>query len=149
MDEEAAHNTSASLFEQARQVDADREFWYVRDLATILDYAKWENFEQAIKRAIRACRNSGQPVADHFPEIRKMVNLGSGAKRQVKDYELSRYACYLTIQNADPEKEIVALGQTYFAVQTRRQEVADADKVAQLTEDQRGSASSLFARPTC
>jgi len=127
-----------SPFERIRQVGEDGgEYWLGRDLATVLDYAQWRNFEQAIERAIRAARNSGQDPADHFAEVSKMVTIGSGAHRKTKDYQLSRYACYLIIQNADPEKEIVALGQTYFAVQTRRQEVAEAEILAGLDEAQR------------
>ncbi len=126
-----------SPFERIRQVDGEREFWSARDLAGVLGYTQWRNFEQAINRAVRACRTSGQDRADHFAETSKMVVIGSGASRNVKDYQLSRYACYLIIQNADPEKDIVALGQTYFAVQTRRQEVADAEILAGLSEDQR------------
>ena len=135
--EESTAEQSPSPFEQVRHEQNGQEYWSARDLATILGYAQWRNFDQAIGRAMRACRNSGQSVADHFAEVSKMVELGSGALRKVKDYQLSRYACYLTIQNADPEKEIVALGQTYFAVQTRRQEVADEEILAGLTEDQR------------
>lgn len=127
-----------SPFERIRQVaDDGGEYWLARDLATVLDYTQWRNFEQAIERAIRAARNSGQDPADHFAEVSKMITAGKGARRHVKDYQLSRYACYLIIQNADPEKEIVALGQTYFAVQTRRQEVAEAEILAGLNEDQR------------
>jgi DNA-damage-inducible protein D len=127
-----------SPFERIRQVAEDGgEYWLARDLATVLDYAQWRNFEQAIERAIRAARNSGQDPADHFAEVSKMITAGKGARRKTKDYQLSRYACYLIIQNADPEKEIVALGQTYFAVQTRRQEVAEAELLAGLDEAQR------------
>jgi DNA-damage-inducible protein D len=140
--EDAAEQPTApshiSPFERIRQVAEDGgEYWLARDLATVLDYSQWRNFEQAIERAIRAARNSGQDPADHFAEVSKMITAGKGARRTVKDYQLSRYACYLIIQNADPEKEIVALGQTYFAVQTRRQEVAEAEVLAGLNEDQR------------
>jgi DNA-damage-inducible protein D len=138
LDEQPVVPSHISPFERIRQVAEDGgEYWLGRDLATVLDYAQWRNFEQAIERAIRAARNSGQDPADRFAEVSKMVTIGSGARRKTKDYQLSRYACYLIIQNADPEKEIVALGQTYFAVQTRRQEVAEAEVLARLNEAQR------------
>jgi DNA-damage-inducible protein D len=101
-------------------------FWNARELARVLGYAKWENFSKVIDRAMLACRNSGYGTTDHFPEVGNMVEIGSGAKRRQIDYELSRYACYLIVQNGDPRKEVIALGQTYFAIQTRRAEVADA-----------------------
>ena len=136
-DQQSPVPSHISPFERIRHLDGEREFWSARDLADVLGYTQWRNFEQAISRAIRACRTSGQDPADHFAETSKMVVIGSGARRNVKDYQLSRYACYLIIQNADPEKEIVALGQTYFAVQTRRQEVADAEILEGLNENQR------------
>ena len=121
-------------FEDSKQADENGlEFWYARDLAAILEYAKWENFSKVIKRAMLACRNSGISIDDHFPEVRKMVDIGSDAKRKLADYKLTRYACYLIVQNGDPRKEVIALGQTYFAIQTRRQEVADYFN--QLDED--------------
>lgn len=113
--------------------DEGMEFWYARELAPVLEYAKWENFCKVIDKAMLACKNSGFNVSDHFPDVRKMVDLGSGSQRKIKDYMLSRYACYLIVQNGDPRKEVIALGQTYFAIQTRRQEVADAFN--QLDED--------------
>jgi DNA-damage-inducible protein D len=125
----------ASPFEAIREEAEDgSEYWSARDLAKILGYARWDKFKNAIERAEEACQNSGQAVADHFSQMGKMINLGKGAKRSVDDVLLSRYACYLIVQNADPSKPIVALGQTYFAVQTRRQEVAD--ELAALPEDQ-------------
>lgn len=115
-----------SPFEQARQEDEyGNEFWSARDLQVILEYLNYRNFEPVIMKAIIACENSGQQVDNHFAQTRKMVAIGSGAVRAMKDYRLSRYACYLIIQNADPAKEIVALGQTYFAIQTRKQEVLE------------------------
>lgn len=126
-------NEHISPFEEARQIDEyGNEYWTARILAKILDYTDFRNFEKAIKKARAACENSGQNIPDHFVESNEMVEIGSGAKRSIKDYRLSRYACYLIIQNADPSKEIVALGQTYFAVQTRKQEVFE-----QATEDER------------
>lgn len=125
-------------FERIRQIDPDGvEFWSARDLMPVLEYTKWQNFKTVLLKAQIACENSGNDPADHFTDASKMVTLGSDAKREVEDMHLSRYACYLIVQNADPAKEVVALGQTYFAVQTRRQEVADAEALAELTEDQR------------
>ena len=121
-------------FEDIKNIRLDgSEFWSARELASVLDYTKWENFSKVVDRAILACKNSGFEIADHFPDVRKMVEIGSGTQRKVKDFELSRYACYLIVQNGDPRKEIIALGQTYFAIQTYRQEVAD--KFNQLDED--------------
>ncbi len=123
-------------FEIIRKTDeAGNEYWSARDLARVLDYGEFRFFKNVIKKAEAACENSGQVVADHFVQTHVMIATGKGARRKVEDYHLSRYACYLVIQNADPAKEIVALGQTYFAVQTRRQE--EADELAVLTEDQR------------
>lgn len=122
-----------SPFEQIRRTnDADNEYWSSRDFAKVLDYSDYRNFEQVIEKARTACFNSGQRIDDHFVDVTEMVELGSGAKRQVKSVYLSRYACYLIVQNADPGKEIVALGQTYFAVQTRKQELTE-----QAIEDER------------
>ena len=110
------------------------EYWYARELAGVLGYVKWENFSKVIKRAMIACENSGHSVSNDFPEVRKIVIAGSASK-YMTDYELSRYACYLIVQNGDPRKEVIALGQTYFAIQTYRQEVAD--HFNQLSEDNR------------
>lgn len=103
-------------------------------MGSALDYAKWENFAKVIKRAMIACENSGHSIPDDFPEVRKIVEAGVTTKPK-KDYELSRYACYLIVQNGDPRKEVIALGQTYFAIQTYRQEVAD--HFNELDEDNR------------
>lgn len=112
-------------FEDIKQVREDgSEFWSARELAPALDYNKWENFSKVIKRAMIACENSGHAVDDDFPEVRKIVKAGA-TNKPVLDYELTRYACYLIVQNGDPRKEVIALGQTYFAIQTYRQEVAD------------------------
>ena len=114
-------------FEAIKQTDENgNEFWFARDLHKTLLYTEWRNFHKVIDRAMLACKNSGFEVSDHFVEANKMVEIGSGAEKQVVDYKLSRYACYLIVQNGDPRKEIIALGQTYFAIQTRRQELADA-----------------------
>jgi len=120
-------------FEQIRRTNpAGNEFWSSRDFARVLGYNDYRNFEAVIAKARTACFNSGQRVEDHFVDITDMVGIGSGAQRPLKTVMMSRYACYLVIQNADPAKEIVAVGQTYFAIQTRRQELSD-----QEIEDQR------------
>ena len=122
-------------FEDIKHIRADgSEYWCARDLALVLDYSKWENFAKVIKRAMIACENSGRVVSDDFPEVKKIVQAGATSKAIV-DYELTRYACYLIVQNGDPRKEVIALGQTYFAIQTYRQEVAD--RFNQLDEDSR------------
>lgn len=122
-------------FEDIKQIRTDgTEFWYARDLALVLDYTKWENFHKVIKRAMIACENSGRNVEYDFPEVRKIVSAGATSKPKL-DYELTRYACYLIVQNGDPRKEVIALGQTYFAIQTYRQEVAD--HFNELDEDSR------------
>lgn len=115
----------------------DSEFWFARDLAPLLEYQDWRNFLQVIEKEKVSCQTSGYAIADHFCEVTKMVGLGSGAKRGITDYELSRYACYLIVQNGDPSKPVIANGQTYFALQTRRQELGNEKAFAQLTEDER------------
>jgi DNA-damage-inducible protein D len=116
----------SSVFEEIkRRNEFGVDWWSSRDLARVLDYSNYVNFEGVITRAKQACFNSGHDVKDHFVDINEMVDIGSGAKRTVKSVMLTRYACYLIIQNADPSKEIIAKGQTYFAVQTRRQELSD------------------------
>ena len=121
-------------FEKIKKIREDgTEYWNARELSEVLQYKKWENFAKVIDRAKLACQNSGFKIDDHFPEVRKMVEIGSNTTRELLDYELSRYGCYLIVQNGDPRKEVIALGQTYFAIQTRRQEVADYFN--QLDED--------------
>ncbi len=123
-------------FEDIKRIRPDgSEYWAARELAPVLDYAKWENFYNVIKRAMIACENSGRSTLECFPEVRKTSPMPNGGVKDILDYELSRYACYLIVQNGDPRKEVIALGQTYFAIQTYRQEVAD--RFNQLDEDSR------------
>lgn len=115
-------------FERIRRIGpAGNEFWSSRDFSQALDYNDYRNFEAVVEKARTACFNSGQRVEDHFVDITEMIEIGKGGHRPVKVVMMSRYACYLVVQNADPAKEIVALGQTYFAVQTRRQELTDKE----------------------
>ena len=124
------------LFDDLRHFDENgNEYWLARELQTALQYAKWENFHKVIKTAQITCKISQQNVSDHFPEVRKMVTIGSGAQRKQVDYKLTRYACYLIVMNGDPRKEVIAWGQTYFAVKTRQQELAELYE--QLSEDEK------------
>ena len=114
--------------------DEDMEFWYARELQKVLEYTQWRNFNQVIDKAKVACDISNNNVLDHFADVSNMVELGSGAQRNVEDIMLSRYACYLIVQNSGPRKEVIALGQTYFAVKTRERELEE--NYEQLTEEQ-------------
>jgi DNA-damage-inducible protein D len=117
-----------SPFERIKRInDAGSEYWSSRDFSQILGYSDYRNFEQVIKKAKKACFNSGHRIEVHFVDITEMVDIGSGAQRPINSVYMSRYACYLIVQNADPGKEIVALGQTYFAVQTRKQEISEQE----------------------
>ena len=121
-------------FEEIKRIKEDgTEYWSARELSGVLQYTEWRNFSKVLDKAKLSCQNSGQRVNDHFVDVNKMVQIGSNTARELVDYELSRYACYLIVQNGDPRKEVIALGQTYFAIQTRRQEVADYFN--QLDED--------------
>lgn len=122
-------------FEDIKHIrEEGSEYWSARELGPALDYAQWRNFSKVIDRAMIACENSGHSVSNDFAEVSKIVEAGATSKPK-KDYELSRYACYLIVQNGDPRKEVIALGQTYFAIQTYRQEVAD--HFNELDEDNR------------
>lgn len=112
------------------------EYWFARELMKVLSYKDWRYFDAVIEKAKIACQNSGISDIDHFVVDNKMVSIGSGAKRKQKDYKLSRYACYLIAQNANPRLKIVALAQTYFAVQTRKQEINEKE-YSELTEDEK------------
>lgn len=126
-----------SLFESIKKLDEHgNEFWSARDLSKVLEYSEYRHFLPVIDRAKEACKNSKQNVAHHFEDILEMIELGKTAKREVDTVKLSRYACYLIVQNADPSKEIVALGQTYFAVQTRIQEIQQMDEYNRLTTEE-------------
>lgn len=108
-----------------RKDDNGNEFWYARDLQHALEYTQWRNFEKVIDKAKEACTNANNLLVDHFADVSKMVLLGSGAQRLVDDIALSRYACYLIVMNGDPRKEVIALGQTYFAIKTRERELSE------------------------
>jgi DNA-damage-inducible protein D len=128
-----------SEFEQIVQVNTDTgaECWFARDIQSLLGYAKWENFEKVIEKAKISCKNAGLKVEDHFLDVRKMVQIGSGSSREINDIALTRYACYLIAQNGDSSKDQVAFAQTYFAIQTRKQE---------LIEKRLGERERLVAR---
>ena len=127
---------SQQTFENIKHTDENgTEFWYARELQTALEYAQWRRFQESIVRAKTACEASGLDVEDHFADVGKMITLAKGAQREITDIKLSRYACYLIVMNGDPRKEVIALGQTYFAVKTRQKEISDS--AAQLSEDEK------------
>ena len=125
-------------FEEIKQVDDEgSEYWSARELAKLLDYSEYRHFTPVLERAKEACLNSGHNVDDHFEDVLGMGKIGSGAQRELKDIRLSRYASYLVVQNGDPTKPVIAAGQTYFAIQTRRQELADDETFKRLREDEK------------
>lgn len=136
-EKEQQPNIITSPFDAIRHMDGEREFWRAREIAKVLGYNRWENFENVIAKAKIACKFNGRDVDDHFREVTKMIRVGKGARRSTRDVELSRYACYILVQNADSSKPIVAHAMDYFTIQTRRQELADVDTFAQLSEDEK------------
>lgn len=126
-----------TIFEQIKHINEyGNEYWSARELSKILEYTEYNKFKNTIKKAMMACKLSGTKVNDHFAQVSEMVSIGSGAIRKIANYYLSRYACYLIVQNADPSKEVVALGQTYFAIKTRLQEITE-EEYNKLSEDER------------
>ena len=135
--QEINENSNMTTFEEIKHIDEfGMEFWYARELMKVLSYKDWRYFDAVIKKAKMACQNSELNDIDHFVVNNKMVEIGSGAKREQKDYKLTRYACYLIAQNANPRLKIVALAQTYFAVQTRKQEISEKE-YSMLSEDEK------------
>lgn len=123
-------------FEEIKHLNEyDQEYWSARELAAVLEYRDWRNFIAALQRAVQACESAGYQAFDHFVDATDMIETGKGAQREVQDYHLSRYACYLIVMNGDPRKEVIALGQTYFAVKTRQQELIEG--YDSLEEDQK------------
>ena len=134
MSELAKYNEQT--FESIKHINEyGEEYWLARELQPVLEYTQWRRFSDAIERAKLACKNSGYEIEDHFAGVGKMVDIGSGAEREIDDVILSRYACYLIVMNGDPRKEVIAVGQTYFAVKTRQQELIE--NYEQLSEDQK------------
>lgn len=155
MEKEVVGRLHASFEDMVQKFqDTGIEFWCARDLQMLLGYAKWENFAKVIDRALASCETAGLDPKNHFLGIRKMVALGSGAKREIEDIALTRYACYLIAQNGDPAKEQIAFAQTYFAVQTRRQEIiekrlAEAERISarkKLTQSEKQLSGIIFDR---
>ena len=152
MKTELVHTLTDMFESHAQQTENGVEYWLARDIQHLLGYTKWENFLNVVSKAKTACEVSGHQVTDHFPDVRKMVDLGSGSQREVDDTMLTRYACYLIAQNGDPKKPEIAFAQTYFAVQTRKaelieQRLLDAERVAarkKLTHTERELSEVIF-----
>ena len=124
-------------FEDIKHIDENGvEYWYAREMMTVLEYSKWENFKKVIEKAMITCENSGNKAIEHFPDVRKTIKMPKGAEKEIEDYKLTRYACYIIAQNGDSRKQTIALAQTYFAIQTRKQEISEKE-YRMLTEDEK------------
>ncbi len=134
---EKSKDYNNKTFEDIKHIDENGiEYWYARELQLVLDYKEWRKFENVINKAKESCKNTNIAVIDHFVDVDKMVQIGSGAKRKQEDYKLTRYACYLIAQNGDTRKKVIATAQTYFAIQTRKQEISEKE-YSSLTEDEK------------
>lgn len=137
MDQTLIEKNHYQTFESLKQEEQGCEFWSARKLAKALEYNEYRNFLNVIEKAKEACVNSRHDIVDHFVDVTDMIDIGKGGQRQAADVRLSRYACYLIVQNGDPAKPVIANGQTYFAIQTRRQELADNEAFQQMREDEK------------
>lgn len=136
IDSDGEANYTEALFESIRHINEHgQKFWYARKLQKALGYTEFNKFLPAINRAMNACDQSGNSISDHFAQVSEMIRIGSGAEREFSGYHLSRYACYFIVQNGDPRKKVIALGQSYFAIKTRQQELIE--NYEELTEDQK------------
>jgi DNA-damage-inducible protein D len=142
-------NKNNKTFEDIKHIDENGvEFWYAREIMPILEYSKWQNFEKIIEKAKISCKNSDISVFEHFTDVSKMSKRANNAEIEIKDYKLTRYACYLIAQNGDPRKEVIALAQTYFAVQTRKREISEKE-YSMLSEDEKRFYQRNLTRKGC